>query len=684
LAVRVDSLLVSISLRPLAAIISRKIAVGLLLTSFVVAAKGQTTAHDLTKTSLEDLMNMEVTTVSKRQQKLTQAPAAVYVITHEDIRRSGMTSIPDLLRMVPGVQVGQIQGGAWAVSARGFNGQYSNKLLVLVDGRSVYSPMDSDVFWDQQDTLLEDIERIEVIRGPGATLWGANAVNGVINIITKPARETQGVLATTWVGDQGQSLAGFRYGGKLGARGQYRAFAKYMHGRGLENRQRKPNIDGESSVRAGFRADWALSGEDSFTAEGEVFRARSASEFSTNSIQPPFAGVSEAVQQAQGVNLMATWVHRQSARSKTALRMYYDHSERSGPVFSEAYSTIDADFQHQLTLSETNELVWGLGFRDSGSRSSTGFTLSYSPQHRNEPIFSGFIQDQWSIANSRVSLILGSKFEHNNFTGVEIQPGARLLWTPGKFNTLWTSVSRAVRTPSYADRDLRINVAAFAGRGGTTTVIGIFGDPGFGSENLLSYELGYRLQAKRRVSVDLASFYNIYGNLKTYAPGTPFFEAEPKPAHLVIPSHNGNQMHGETYGLEIASNWKITERWRLIPSYNWLRVDLRLDPASHDQASLSAERESPRHQFQFRSELDLSRKLQFDSAIYYTSALPALAVDAYTRLDGRLGYRPRPDLEISLAGQNLQGGRHTEFVSSGAYTRATIGRSFFVKLTWGF
>jgi iron complex outermembrane receptor protein len=660
----------------------RKIAAaGLLLVSLTGAARGQQPARDLTEASLEDLMNIEVTTVSKKEQKLAHAPAAVYVITHEDIRRSGMTSLPDLLRMVPGMQVGQIQGGPWAVSTRGFNDQYSNKLLVLVDGRSVYSPIHAGVTWEAHDTLLEDIDRIEVIRGPGATLWGANAVNGVINIITKAAKDTQGTLVTAGSGDQGQALGAFRYGGSLGASGHFRAFVKYLHGRGLSNAEDRPIIDGESSLGGGFRADWTLSSRDSLTVEAGLLRAHANSEVESFALQPPFKITVEGVERNRSGDLMATWTHRQSSGSVTALRVYLDHESTSEPNLSRSYSNLDVDFQHQLTLSESNGLVWGVGFRESGSRSSGTFSASLRPDP-DHPLYSGFVQDQHSFAAGRLSAIFGSKFERNDFTGVEIQPGARLVWTPDNYHTLWAAVSRAVRTPSSIDRNLQTNIT-FPGPNGAPAMIRLLGDSAVRSEELLAYELGYRWQAKRRFSIDLASSYNVYRHLISSEPRTPFFEPDPKPAHLVIPAYFENRMRGETYGVEIASNWNATERWRLIPGYSWTRLDVRLDPASRDTKSLDAEGKTPRQQLVLRSNLDVSRRLQFDAGVYYTGALPALVVPAYTRVDARLGYRLRPNVEISVAGQNLQGGRHVEFVSVGPYSRASIRRSVFLKLVVG-
>ena len=636
-------------------------------------------AHDLSEATLEDLMNMEVTTVSKKAQRVSQSPAAIYVLTQEDIRRSGMNSVPELLRMVPGLQVAQAQGGQWAVSSRGFNDGYSNKLLVLVDGRTVYSPIYSGVFWDHQDLLLENIERIEVIRGPGATLWGAHAVNGVINIITKPAAETQGVLATTGVGSDGQGLAGVRFGGALGG-GKYRVSTKYLHGQSLWNTVASDGISGQSALSAALRADWALSSRDSLTVKGDAFRTNA--EFAVDRVAVPFITSANTLAEGSGGSLMANWTHAQSGASKTELQVYFSRETRS-EIASIGASTIDVDFHHELTVSESNSFVWGLGFRDSFLSTSGNSYVAFSPSERNVPLFSAFAQNQWTIVPDRVALIAGSKFEHNDFTGIEIQPSVRLLWTPNDRHTLWAATSRAVRAPAMLETNLLAHTGTLPGPEGIPIALESIGNPSLRSENELSYEFGYRLQAKRRFSMDLAAYHNVYTHLKTYEPGAPFFEAGPQP-HLTVRTQYANLMRGETHGVEVASNWNITERWRLIPSYSWLQLHTRLDGGSADTASRGiVEGHSPHHQFQFRSNLDLSRKLQFDAAANYMGALPTLAIPAYTRLDARLGYRPRREFEISLSGQNLQGGRHSEFLSIGPYYKATIGRSVIVTLTWG-
>jgi iron complex outermembrane receptor protein len=663
--------------------LSSNIALAVVLWSLTGATEGQKAARDLTEASLDDLMNIEVTTVSKKEQKLSQAPAAVFVITQEDIRRSGMTTIPDLLRMVPGLQVGQMQAGTWAVSARGFGSQASDKMLVMVDGRSIYSPVNKGVSWDEQDILLEDIERIEVVRGPGATLWGANAVNGVVNIITKSSVDTQGILVTAGAGPGGQVLGGLRLGGALGDSGHYRVFSKYSEGNDLSSAQM--SLNGTTSLHSGLRADWMLSSRDTLTVEGDLFHANSGSAFGVFQLTPPFVNVVGAAARDDGGDLMVNWSRRQSDRSQTAVRVYVDHSGGKDPLRSTSESTIDVDFQQQLTLSESNSLVWGLDFRSSAEdQDSTNFNLAFLPANRVDRLFSAFVQDQWKIVGDQLSLIVGSKFEHNKFSGFDLQPSARLLWTPDARHTVWAGVSRALRTPAYTDQSIRFTSSVEPGPQGLPALVTIFGDPAFKPESLLAYELGYRLQAARRFSVDIATYINSYHHLETFEPGNPFFSTDPQPAHLVIPLTLGNQMHGAALGGEISSNLNLTAHWRLIPSYSFLNLDLHNDPTSRDTTGLTDQTQSPRHQYQIRSNLDLSRRFQFDAASYYTAAEPALSIAAYTRLDARLGYRPRPDFEISLAGQNLQGGRHQELISFGPYLPTEISRSLMVKLTWGF
>jgi len=645
-------------------------------------AGGKQSPRDLADRSLEDLMNIEVTTVSKRKQRLGQAPAAIYVITQEDIRRSGMTHIPDLLRMVPGLQVAQLQGGQWAVSSRGFNDDisYSNKLLVLVDGRSVYSPIDSGVFWDEQDAFLENIERIEVVRGPGAALWGSGAVNGVINIITRTAGETQGSMVKTGIGTGSQSLAGFRYGGTAGANGHYRAFGRYLHGQSLWNQAGRPGIGGLATLTGGVRGDWTLSERDSLMVKGELFRA--AADPGITARELSFVPNHKPSAETSGGSLQANWTRRQSDRSETELRVFIAHPQRSELIYGDSYTSTDVDFQNDFTISPAHELIWGGAFRTSSLTTTGTDYVSFLPASRKDALFSGFVQHQWTPIEDRLSFIFGSKIEHNSFSGLELEPDARILWTPNNRHTLWAAASRAVRAPSFLENNALAHSPSLMSPLGLPILPETRGNPSFQSEEVAAFETGYRMQGSR-LSVELSAYQNIYTHLRTYEPSTPSLRLAPYP-HLFVSTQFGNQMHGRTNGLELNTNWKVNSRWKLISSYSWLRMNMRLDAGSRDTQSTRVAGESPRHQFQVRSNLDLTRRWQFDTSLFYTGNLPAVRIPAYARVDSRLGYRIRPGVEISLSGQNLQGGKHAEFYSVvPAYPHARVGRSFMLSLTWG-
>jgi iron complex outermembrane receptor protein len=659
----------------------RPTALALGVTLACLGADRQKTSRDLTEVSLEDLMNIEVTIASKKHQRLSQTPAAVFVITQEDIRRSGLSAIPDLLRMVPGMQVAQTLSGDWAVSARGFNDTYSNKLLVLVDGRTVYSPMFSGVFWDEQDIPLETIERIEVIRGPGATVWGTNAVNGVINIITKSARDTQGAAAKAGIGTGGQKIGVARYGGELGRRGHYRFASKYLHGRSLRDAEQRFGIPGQSAFNLGFRADWELSARDSLMLKADGFQSRSEAELirSRAPLDAPARGSSEA----SGGSVMLSWLRSNSDASHSELQVYLSRPVRSDVMHRASYTTIDFDFHNEIAVSESNAIVWGLNFRDS-ALSTRGTTHAYfTPESRNVRLFSGFVQNEWTIAADRLALIAGTKLEHNAFSGGEIQPTARILWTPTASHTAWGAVSRAVRAPSMLDSDLRARSDTLADPSGLPIFLRAFGNPDFLPESVIAIEAGYRLQAASRLSIDVAAHHSIYRRLRSYETGAPAFFFAPQP-HVEIHTVFGNAMRGRARGFEATATWSASDRWRLIPGYSWLQLNMRTDPGSLDVSGREyVEGRNPRHQAQIRSLLDITRRLQFDAAAYYNGALSNLAIPAYTRVDARLGYRIGENFELGVAGQNLQGGWRAEFVSTGPYRRAEVGRSVMLTLSWG-
>jgi len=647
------------------------------------AAPGDSTT-DLTELSIEELMNVEVTSVSKKPEKLSEAAAAVYVITQEDIRRSGATSIPEALRMAPGLHVARIDANKWAITSRGFNGEFANKLLVLIDGRTVYTPLFAGVYWDVQDTMLEDIDRIEIIRGPGATMWGANAVNGVINIITKSARDTQGGLVSGGAGSEERGFGGVRYGGTLGDSAWYRVYAKYFNRDDSVDSSGDRTSDEWDMLRGGFRIDWDVSESDSLTFQGDIYDGDLRETVDVAFLTPPALLALDKSFDVTGANVLARWSHVFSDTSDMSMQVYYDRAERDKFQLDEVRDTFDLDFQHRFVLGDRHEIVWGLGYRYTADDLDGSFTISLDPDSRHDDLVTAFVQDEITLVDERLKLTVGSKFEHNDYTGFEIQPSVRLLSTPHERHTLWAAVSRAVRTPARTNDDMRINFLVFPGTDGSTNVMTILGDDDFESEELTAYELGYRVQPVENVYLDIAAFYNVYDDLLTQEPGIPFFELTPAPPHMVIPMYFDNMMDGETYGAEVAVNWNVTESWRVAAGFTCIEMDLDSDSSSGDTLADETERSSPQHQFHIRSYLNLPHNVQFDTALYYVDSLPAQDVSSYVRLDTRLGWRPTENLELSVGLQNLLDTEHDEYgLMEGAHP-TEAERSVYGKVTWTF
>lgn len=649
-----------------------------------VAQGQQSNPGDLANKSLDELINIKVTSPSKREERLFQSATAVYVITQEDIRRSGMTSIPDLLRMVPGLDVAQIDGTKWAVGARGFNGRFANKLLVLIDGRSVYSPETSGVYWEALGVPLEDIERIEVIRGPGGTLWGANAVNGVINIITKKAVETQGVELTAVAGTEyGESL--LQYGGKAGNSAYFRTYAQYENLRGLVDNFGHQLHDGKNSVSGGFRFDWDPSSTNSVTIQGSIFDRSLMERSTTVSLLAPLAAPGYKPGEFTGGDILVKWDHEFSDRSQISIQSYYDRSVRQVYDLGERIDTFDFDFQHELELNSRNRVVWGLGYRlvKFQTNSDFGNPVSFDPKSNTRQVFSGFVQDEFVMVKDKANLDVGIKIEHNDFTGVEFQPNLKLALTPSDSQTFWASISRAVRTPSLSDQFISINLAAFPGENGLLNVLKLLGSSSFKSENLVAYEAGYRKAIGDNFSIDLAAFYNIYHHLESEDIGLPFIEQEPS-QYLVIPEYFANRSRGTSYGAEASLNVQVLDKWKLSGSYSFLRMIVRSeDPAS--SIIIENPGNSPQHQFQIRSYVDLTEKLQLDASLFYVSRLSAQQVPAYSRFDVRFGWRPTEKVEFSVGGRNLLKDHHLEFQSQDDSVLPTqVGREFYGKITWRF
>jgi len=635
---------------------------------------------DLTDLTLAELLDVDVTSVSKRPEKRAVAPAAVYVITAEDLRRSGVTSIPEALRMVPGVSVAKLDANKWSVTSRGFSGRFANKLLVLIDGRSIYTPLFSGVYWETREVLLKDVDRIEVIRGPGGTLWGANAVNGVINIVTKKAADTQGGLVVVGGGTEEKAVGAFRYGGRSGEHGHYRVYGQ------LRARDEGEFADGEDGQddwvtgRGGVRFDWEWPDGDLFTLQGDTYGTDVSQSYELAYLRPPFTRFRKHGSYFSGGNLLGRWTHRFSDQSDLQVQAYYDRSESNIITVDEDRDTFDLDLQHRLELGARHELVWGLGFRYLQDKTSGSPFVSLDPEDRRQRLFSAFVQDSITLPGDKLRLTIGSKIEHNDFTGVEIQPSARLVWTPAEGHSVWAAVSRAVRTPSRIEDDGRIRSMALP-----RTEIALFGNRDFKSEDLLAFELGYRLYATERFALDLAAFYNVYDDLRSIEIRAPFIQLAPLPLRAVVPAVGHNNMSAETYGFEVALDGKPRPWWQLRLAYTFTEVDIDLHPKTIDIVSGQTEEDAPEQQVYLRNSFDLSNNLELDVVLRYVDPLPSLGVDDYVTADLRLGWHPSENLEVSIAGRNLLDSEHTEFASTFVDTVPTeVERGIYGEISWRF
>lgn len=656
-----------------------------LLMSLTLIAWPQQKQADLTNLSIEDLMNFKVTSVSKTQQSLSRAASAIFVITPEAIRRSGANNIPDLLRMVPGLDVAQINANTWAVSARGFNAKFSNELLVLMDGRTVYTPTFGGVFWDVLDLPLGDIERIEVIRGPGGSLWGANAVNGVVNIITRKSSATLGAHIVAGYGNVEQGFGTIQYGGAIRKRTDYRVYTKYFNQGHFPSKTGADGGDGWRMLHGGFRSDSMLSAQDTLMCQGDIYSAREGLPTSDISLIPNLATQDiELFPNIGGGFLQAVWNRTSSARSNINLQVAYDTYERNDQL-REARHTFHLDFQHNFDLGARQKIVWGGTYRYSISRSDGFLGISLIPADLNMQLFSSFIHDEVAIVPNRLLLAFGARLEHNHYTGFGVMPSARVAWTPTQLHTLWAAVSKTARTPSEQDAALRADAGAFAGPGGIPVVVTLFGNPLVGNEESADYEIGYRTMVGELLSIDFAAYYSHDTHQNTSEPSTPFFVATPSP-HLVLPLTTENLMHGETHGMELAVNWKVTRRWTLNPGYAFEQIHMHLAPTSKDTDSVSeAQGSTPVNAAQLRSHIDLVRGLSWDTSAYFVGRLADPREASYTRLDGGLSWRLGEKINLSMVGQNLLRGRHEEFVDPTGSTRSTlIQRSGYAKVEWQF
>jgi iron complex outermembrane recepter protein len=612
---------------------------------------------DLSDMSIEELAQIEVTSVSKSAQPLSDAPGAIYVITHDDIVRSGAPNLPEMLRLAPNLQVAQTGANAYVITARGFSGSPAaqnmpNKLLILIDGRSVYTPLYSGVYWDMQDVLPEDVDRIEVISGPGATLWGANAVNGVINVITRKSGETQGLYGSVEAGADERS-AGLRYGGKAGETLSYRLYV-----RGYEDDQTRtaiglPAQDGWWRVQGGFRVDWAPSPNDGVTLQGDAYDGTRS--------QP-----NAPDEDIRGRNLLLRWSRAFAAASTLQVQAYYDRTERDSDGSGFTIDTYDLDVQHSFALGSRNDVVWGGGIRVSRHNLIGVPSFFFEPQRRTLTLGNIFVQDTLKIGDT-IQLILGMKLEDDPYSKAAFLPNVRATWRPTENMMLWAAVSRAIRSPTPFDRDVVEKVGA---------IEFIIGGPNFRAEKVTAFELGVRAQPSSKLSLSVSAFYNRYDDLRSIE-----FNRT-----TLFPLEWGNEIKGHTYGIEAWADYGVAPWWKLSAGANFLKESFAFKP---DATSLllpglpgvEQQGNDPKYQASLKSSMNLGSKATFDAALRYVGSRPLPHVSDYFELDARAAYNLSARVQLSVTARNLLHARHQEYPLAEANP---VTRKILAGMQWRF
>jgi iron complex outermembrane recepter protein len=637
----------------------------------------------LTQLSLEQLGNLQVTSVNKAPAEVWKTPAAIYVITQEAIQRSGATNIPEALRLAPGVEVARISADTWSIGIRGFGTRLSRSVLVLIDGRSVYSPLLAGVYWEVQDTLIEDVDRIEVIRGPGGTIWGPNAVNGVINIITKNSNETQGGLVSGGGGNVQQGLGEARYGGSHGKDFTYRVYGKafaWAH----EYHPDGHNYDSWQAGQAGFRMDWTHKVRDKFTLEGSLYNQDFGESVAITTYNPPASYIQDGTASLSGGNILWRWERAQGENKGFLLDAYYARDNRHELNFGDLRDTYDVDYLQRRPFKR-QELSWGASIDIShGYNPMVTQGLYFLPQSRTDQLYTGFLQDEIDLKPNQLQLVVGAKILKTNYTGLLAEPNVRLLYTPTPTQTLWAAFTRAVRTPADVERDFYLSSYLGTASNGLPFFARFNANPNFTSEDLNGYELGYRRMVKTKLYVDIATFFNQYSNLfSEELTGGPAIEDVPPPQHVIVTAQFGNSYKATTEGGEITAEWQPANFWRLSGSYSFLEMHVKIADSSaiNVGSPLTTQGSSPQHQVLVQSNFDLPKSVTADFQVRYVSSLPGLMVPSYWTGDVSLGWHVNKQVLLSAVGQNLFQPYHYE---SSYDPRGPVGirRSFFGRITW--
>jgi len=652
------------------------------LASYLQAA-AQNTTQDI---SLEELMNTDITSVSKKEKQLFDTPAAVFVVSREEIRASGARNIPDALRMVPGMAVAQINASTWDVGIRGFDERFSNKMLVMIDGRSLYSPIFGGIYWDSIDLVIEDIDRIEVIRGPGGSLWGTNAVNGTVNIITRPSQTTQGALLSTMSASDTPVILTARYGGQVGKIGAYRIFSKYTDSFGNEDATGHRAGDAWHQLYGGFRADLKLRQRDALMLEADIHSGSFGEPVVENLVVAPFSATVGGINSVLGGMMLGRWTHSYANGQETQAQVYYSKENREATERPDHLATVDVDAQHHFRVGTLQDIVAGAGYRYSWVFASATPYLQIIPASQDYPLFGAFLQDEIALIPKKLSLTVGGKLEHNRFTGFDFQPSARVNWRPAAHHSLWAAVSKAVKTPNLLNTSMHRILSVSTGEDGID-VGTLVGNPKYQDENLLAYEAGYRLQWKR-ASIDATGFVNNYNDVETNESIAPV----KRNGYTDYPAQWANNLFGKSFGAEVAATWTVISRWKLTASYSWLKLEMRANSHSNDMGTgVGFNAGTPTNHFGVRSSYSLLRNLQFNTLAAYTGPLPSglggntpPALPSYYRVDSNLQWHVGEYVRLDFGGQNLLEPRRANFTGGNGAIQTLSPRSVFGRITYVF
>jgi len=632
---------------------------------------------DIMELSLEELMDVPVvTSVAGVAQPWFTTPSAIYVVTAEEVRRAGHRTIAEALRMVPGIDVRQGMSHQWSITSRGFNGPYANKLLVLIDGRTVYDPAFAGVFWDIQDVILEDLDRIEVIRGPGATLWGANAVNGVVNIITKDASGTQGTYATAGAGTHERGFGALRHGGPFGDDSHYRVWGKYADRDPFESVSGQDLHDDWDLAHGGLRIDTDLGDGKHWTLSTDTYNSNRMGELAPVPVPGQHLVYDNTITdgRAGGGNILLNLEQSPTSDEGWSIQGYYERANRvtiAGLQLER--DTVNLDWKHRFTPSDGHKFIWGLGWRLHDDRTDPGPYVGFDPADRQTNLFSGFIQDTITIAPDRLHVMLGCKFEHNDHTDFEWQPSARAWFTPDDQQVLWAAISRPVKTPSRLEDDLNLiggYVDTGLAMGGPPTGIyvplAVVGSTDTKSEKLMAYEFGYRRKLAENLTLDTTVFYNDYADIQSYS--------------SLTYGALGNLAEAESYGAETMVTWQVADNWRLAANHSYMHLDIEPDTARTNERYT-------RHQVGLHSYLDIAEDVEFNVSGYYAGPRipPAQSTTEFFRLDAGVTWRPTENVELALVGQNLLDPGHHETLDPLFHAdSAEVPRAVYGQVTFRF